>query len=98
MNGHEAESHQLSVLPELLGLDATKHFYHLTSELERRLLEFDAFAGTIREQETEIDVQDVAFDVDKDVPVVTVFDLQYVTNKGVSGETLTEVVFGTFVL
>ncbi len=72
---HEPKSHQFSVLAELLGVDASQDLNHLCSQLEWRLFEFNAFAWGIGEQETEIDMHNVAFNVHHNVTVVAILDL-----------------------
>lgn len=47
---------------------------HGGTDLEGRLLEIDV-AGGARQQEAEVDVDDVALRVQQDVPVVPVLDL-----------------------
>jgi len=92
LDGHEAEAHLLTELLEPLVLDASKDFNHFTSQLERCLLKLNAFAWRVGEKEAEVNVHDVAFDVDQDVPIVTVLDLENVADQGVSCERPTEVI------
>ena len=92
LDGHEAESHELSVLSELLGVDAAQDLNHLGCQLEWSLFEFNALARCVWEQEAEVDVHDVPEDVHHDVAVVAVLDLEDVADETVSGQGLAEVV------
>ena len=82
----EAVLHQLTVFAEVLRPVAAKYLDLLRRELERGLLELDALAWRIRQEEPKVNVHYVAFNVDHDVSVVSVLDLQDVAQKRVGRE------------
>lgn len=93
----EALLHQFAVLAEVLGPVAAENLDLLGCELERGLLELDALARRVRQEEAEVDVHDVAFNVDHDVPIVPVLDLQDVAQKRVGRQRLAKILPSQFV-
>ena len=98
MQGTEASGHAQPEVSECRRVFAAHHLHHLLRQLERRLLELDALAWGIREQEAEVDVKHMAFNVNQDVLVVPVFDLQDVADQAVSTERIREVLHCLLVL
>jgi len=73
-----------------LGVAPAHQDDHLVVELERTRFELDSARPYVKE-ETEINVNDVAFPIDHDVTVVAVLDLEYVARYGVRCHRLDEV-------
>ena len=96
LDSHKAESHQLTILFELLGSDPAKHLNHFTCQLKWSLFELEAFAGGIREQETEIDVHYMPSNVNHDITVVAILDLENIANKGIGSKRGAEVAASFF--
>ena len=61
-------------------MDPSENFDVVSFEFERGFFEFDTLAWGDAEDEAEVDVHDVAFGVDKDVAVVSVFDLKNISD------------------
>lgn len=87
----EALLHQFSVLAEVLRPIAAEDLDLLRRQLERSLFELDALSWRIRQEEAEVDVHDVALDVDHDVAVVPVLDLENVAYERIGSQRLAEV-------
>ena len=67
------------------------------SQFEGCFLEFNAFAGGVREEEAEIDVDYVTVFVDHDVAVVAVLDVEDIADEGIRGKGLDEVEASSFI-
>lgn len=70
-------------LLQRLALHPTQDLNILKRQLKRRRLETDV-PRRIREHEPEVDMDEVAVAIEEDVAVVSVFDLEEVTNDGVA--------------
>lgn len=66
----KAAQHENLVVRVHVALGATHHLDELRREFERRSLEPEVPAGTRRENEAEVDMNDVPLVVDQNVPVV----------------------------
>lgn len=86
LESHEAELDQVAEQSIVLALNSSEHVDVLLRKLERSLLELKAFSGRVRQQESKVNVDDVAFRVDHDVAVVPIFDRQDVLREAVSGQ------------
>mmetsp|Transcript_33658 Transcript_33658/g.51947 ORF Transcript_33658/g.51947 Transcript_33658/m.51947 type:complete len:312 (-) Transcript_33658:3040-3975(-) len=91
LQGHEAVLHQLVVLGERLGVDASEHLNHFGGELEGSALELHSFSRGVREEESKVNMHDVPLDINKDVTVMSVLDLEDVAEQRVGSQRLAEV-------
>ena len=64
-------------LPVRFAINSTEHFDIFERQFEWSSLESN-IPGRVRKHEAKIDVNEVAFTINKNIPVVTVFDLQEV--------------------
>ena len=96
LQSHKALLHELTEFVEAVAMIATKHFHLLLSQLEWSPFELDTFAGSIGEEETKVDVHYVAFHVQHNISIVSILDLQNITNQAISGKGRAEVGFGCF--
>jgi len=67
-------------------VSASKNLYELLGELERSLFELQAFAWCVRDKESVVDVDDVAFAIDHDILVVPILYLKNVAYERVGGK------------
>ena len=64
LESQESLLEQLSVFGKCMAVIASQHLHLLRGQLERCFLELEAFAGRVAQKESEINVHDVALDVD----------------------------------
>ena len=79
----EALTKELPELQKRRALYATQDIYILHGQFEWRGLEAQV-PRRVRKHEAEVDVHDMAFAVDEDVPVMPVLDLEEVRDEGVA--------------
>lgn len=98
LKSQEALLQVLTVLGERLASGTAKDLNLLSCELERSFLELETFARSVCQEESKVNVHDVALDVDQDVAVVSVLDVQNVAEQRVGRKTPAEVVTSLLVL
>jgi len=94
LDGHKSLLQKVPELLEAFRLNASEHLHHLCCKFEGCLFESESFARGVREEKAEIDVEDVALDIDKDVPIVPVFEGESIADERVSGKGNAEIVDG----
>mmetsp|Transcript_36913 Transcript_36913/g.56522 ORF Transcript_36913/g.56522 Transcript_36913/m.56522 type:complete len:271 (+) Transcript_36913:265-1077(+) len=95
LESHEALLDKLSEQFIVLALEAAEYVDIFLGQLEGRLLELEALARGIGEQEAVVDVNDVAFSVDHYVLVVPVLNLKDVLHQRVAGQAVAEVLLSS---
>ena len=98
LDHNEPFGHFLPKYVKLFVIWPAQHVNHVLCELKRHgLFHLDALAWRNTQQKSEVDVNQVALNVDHDVTVVPVFDLQNVADKRVRGQTVAKVIPSLFV-
>ena len=80
LEGLETASHPLSEVTERGWALATHNVKHLLSQFERRRLEFDSLARCVWEQESKVNMEHMAFNINQDVLIMSIFDLENIAN------------------
>ena len=86
LESHEPKSHLFSVLAELLAPDSSQYLNHLSSQLEWCLFEFNSLSRSIGQEETEVDVHNMSFDINHDISIVAILNLKDIADKTVGGQ------------
>lgn len=87
----EALLHELTILPEVLRAVPTQHLDLLCRQFKGCLLKLDTLAWRVRQEETEVDVDQVTFYVNHDVAVMSILYLEDVADQGVSCKRLAKI-------
>ena len=90
----ESSRHSGSEIPEFIGLRSIHNVNHLLRELKWRRLKLHTLSRCVREKEAEINVADIPFNVDHNVFIMTILNLQDVTDKRVSCQGINKVFYG----
>ena len=77
----ESSSHSGPEVPELVRSSPSHHIHHFLCELEWCRLKLHAFSWRVREEEAEINMANIPFDVDHNVFIVTILYLKDITYK-----------------
>lgn len=70
---------------------ASQNFDHFICQLEWCIFKLQSFTRSVAQEESEVDVHNVTFDIDQDVSVVSIFYLQDVAYERVCGQAFAEV-------
>lgn len=93
---HKSTRHARPEVPELVRVLSTQHVQHLLCELKWRRLKLHALARSIAQQKSKINMQNVSFNINHNVTVVSVLNLQDVAHQGIGSQTVAEIIFRNF--
>jgi hypothetical protein len=93
LDRNETLGHSPPEIVKFFVVRPSQHVNHVLCELERHgLFHLDTLARRNTQQKPEVDVNQVALNVDHDVPIVTVFYLQNVADKRVRSKAVAKVI------
>ena len=94
----ETSCHSCSEISKLIRFRSTHHINHLLGQLEWSCFKFHSLSGCVWEQETEVNMTNVPFNVDHDIFIVPVFNLKDVANERICSKRIGEIFDGLLVL
>lgn len=88
----EAFCHSFPEIVEFLAVLTTEYLDHLVRKLERRLFHCNTLSWCITQQKAEVDMTNVALNVNHNVAIVSIFDLKDVANQRVRRQTIAKII------